>query len=407
MPTGATALLARAVGAGDYERADRVLRHALWLAAVIGALTTLIGIPLATAAIRLYGVETERGGAGRRLSHLAARRERALRAHAGDQRLAARRGRLAHAARHRRDRERGQRRSQLDPDLRSLRRAGVRRSRRRDGVEPGDGVPARRSDPLGCGAAGVAVAGRSSPCVRIALCSAACSRSAGRPRSKAFSSQLASCGSSGWWPATAPRRSPPTAWARPSSRSPSCLEWGSPPPPAPWSASTSATTTPQAATRSGWRATAGALVCLTILGAVIVTLARPAAALVQPRHGGAGPGGSLHLHPGRRLAADGDRVRDGRLAARCRRHLLPAGESSSRGLFICRLIPATMLALGFHAPLGWVWSALVLDYLARGDARRPAVPRRASGRRSGSGRVARRDGARPCFSGLEQEPRPS
>ena len=34
-----------------------MLRHALWLAAVIGALTTLIGIPLATAAIRLYGVE--------------------------------------------------------------------------------------------------------------------------------------------------------------------------------------------------------------------------------------------------------------------------------------------------------------------------------------------------------------
>ena len=35
------------------------------------------------------------------------------------------------------------------------------------------------------------------------------------------------------------------------------------------------------------------------------------------------------------------------------------------GLFVCRLIPATILALGVHAPLGWVWSALVLDYLAR------------------------------------------
>jgi Na+-driven multidrug efflux pump len=35
------------------------------------------------------------------------------------------------------------------------------------------------------------------------------------------------------------------------------------------------------------------------------------------------------------------------------------------GLFVCRLVPATILALGFAAPIGWVWSALVLDYLAK------------------------------------------
>ena len=59
VPTGLTALLARAVGAGDYDRADRVMRHAMWLAAMVGALTTLIGLPLASAAIRLYGVEEQ------------------------------------------------------------------------------------------------------------------------------------------------------------------------------------------------------------------------------------------------------------------------------------------------------------------------------------------------------------
>ena len=53
VPTGLTALLSRAVGAGDLDRADRVMRHALWLAALIGAITTIIGIPLATVAIRL------------------------------------------------------------------------------------------------------------------------------------------------------------------------------------------------------------------------------------------------------------------------------------------------------------------------------------------------------------------
>jgi putative MATE family efflux protein len=57
VPTGLTALLARAVGAGDLDRADRVLRHALWLAGVVSVLTMLAGFPLADLAIRMYGVE--------------------------------------------------------------------------------------------------------------------------------------------------------------------------------------------------------------------------------------------------------------------------------------------------------------------------------------------------------------
>jgi putative MATE family efflux protein len=35
------------------------------------------------------------------------------------------------------------------------------------------------------------------------------------------------------------------------------------------------------------------------------------------------------------------------------------------GLFVFRLIPATLAALVFHAPIQWVWAALVFDYVAK------------------------------------------
>ncbi len=56
-PTGLTAILARAVGARDVRLADAVLRQAIVLATVLAALTTVVGLPFSDWAIRIYGVE--------------------------------------------------------------------------------------------------------------------------------------------------------------------------------------------------------------------------------------------------------------------------------------------------------------------------------------------------------------
>jgi putative MATE family efflux protein len=57
VPTGLTALLARAVGSGDAKLADAALRQGLWLGLGIGVLSTFALLPFTDHAIALYGVE--------------------------------------------------------------------------------------------------------------------------------------------------------------------------------------------------------------------------------------------------------------------------------------------------------------------------------------------------------------
>ncbi len=57
VPTGVIALLARAVGARDDRLADATLRQGLWLGAMLGLVTALIGLPVTRIAIAVYGVE--------------------------------------------------------------------------------------------------------------------------------------------------------------------------------------------------------------------------------------------------------------------------------------------------------------------------------------------------------------
>jgi putative MATE family efflux protein len=57
VPTGLAAILARAVGARDSQLADRVLRQSILLATVLALITTAVGLPLTDFAIAMYGVE--------------------------------------------------------------------------------------------------------------------------------------------------------------------------------------------------------------------------------------------------------------------------------------------------------------------------------------------------------------
>jgi putative MATE family efflux protein len=57
VPTGLTAVIARAVGAGDLTRSDAALRQGIMLATALGALTTLIGLPFTHFSIAIYGVD--------------------------------------------------------------------------------------------------------------------------------------------------------------------------------------------------------------------------------------------------------------------------------------------------------------------------------------------------------------
>jgi putative MATE family efflux protein len=121
---------------------------------------------------------------------------------------------------------------------------------------------------------------------------------------------------------------------------------------------------PDAAARSGWRATAGALLCMSAMGSVIVAGARPIAGLFSRDPavadlvvlfiwilGAVLPLMAVEFALGGALRGAGDTA-------------YPLAVVFT-GLFVCRLVPASALALAAAAPLGWVWGALVLDYLAR------------------------------------------
>ncbi|MGD2207080.1 MAG: MATE family efflux transporter, partial [Anaerolineae bacterium] len=62
--TGATALIARFIGAGEPREADQVLRQAMLLGALIGAIATALGVALAQPAITLLGAQNEVIGLG-------------------------------------------------------------------------------------------------------------------------------------------------------------------------------------------------------------------------------------------------------------------------------------------------------------------------------------------------------
>jgi putative MATE family efflux protein len=363
VPTGLTALLARAVGAGDMERADRVMRHALWLAAAIGTLTTIAGVPLATAALRLYGVEpavVTLGAdylvwllAGNVPFVLTLVISAALRA-AGDSRTPLVTGVVANV---------------VNVALNWVLIYGH------------FGFPA-------LGVRGAAMASSIAMVAQLVI-------------------QLV------WWRSARLRLKPSRERLRPDRdlfRSlikigwPTAIEgllfaagilwfqrlvggYGTEAvaaynvgaailslaflPGMGFAAAASAlvgqhlgNNDPDAATRSGWRATKGALVCLVVLGAVVVALARPAAALFSRDEvvqdlvvlfiyilGAVLPLMAVEYAVGGALRGAGDTF-------------FPLAVVFT-GLFVCRLIPATILALGVNAPLGWVWGALVLDYLAR------------------------------------------
>ncbi len=57
VPTGLAAVLARAVGAGDAERSDAVLRQSILLASALALATTFAGLPFTDFSIAMYGVD--------------------------------------------------------------------------------------------------------------------------------------------------------------------------------------------------------------------------------------------------------------------------------------------------------------------------------------------------------------
>ena len=59
VPTGLTALLARAVGAGDHELADASFKQSLWMSGVLGVVTMVALLPFSYEAIALYGVDAD------------------------------------------------------------------------------------------------------------------------------------------------------------------------------------------------------------------------------------------------------------------------------------------------------------------------------------------------------------
>jgi putative MATE family efflux protein len=59
VPTGVVALLARAVGARNDHLADAALRQGIWLASVLALVTAVVGLPFTDWAIALYGVEAD------------------------------------------------------------------------------------------------------------------------------------------------------------------------------------------------------------------------------------------------------------------------------------------------------------------------------------------------------------
>ncbi len=363
VPTGLTALLARAVGAGDLDRADRVMRHAMWLAAVVGALTTLIGLPLASAAIRLYGVEEQvvTLGAGYLVWLLAGNVpfvltlviSAALRA-AGDSRTPLVAGVIANVV------------NVLFNWILIYGHFGA----------PALGVrgAAMASSLAMVAQLAVQVAWWRSGRLRLKP-----SRERLRPDRALFGSMfkigwptaiegLLFAGGILWFQRLVSGYGTEAVAAYNVGAAILSLAFL---PGMGFAAAASALVgqnlgnhDPGAAARSGWRATGGALICLTLVGSAIVALARPAASLfsrdLEVQNlvvlfiyilGAVLPLMAVEFAVGGALRGAGDTF-------------FPLAVVFT-GLFVCRLIPATVLALGVHAPLGWVWSALVLDYLAR------------------------------------------
>jgi putative MATE family efflux protein len=57
VPTGLAAIVARSVGAGDLSRSDAALRQGILLATLLAVATTVVGLPFTDFAIAIYGVE--------------------------------------------------------------------------------------------------------------------------------------------------------------------------------------------------------------------------------------------------------------------------------------------------------------------------------------------------------------
>lgn len=121
---------------------------------------------------------------------------------------------------------------------------------------------------------------------------------------------------------------------------------------------------PAAATRSGWRSIAGCVAALSLNGAIIIAFAAPLARLfiADPQVvslsvdfiwvlGVSQPLMAVEFAAGGALRGAGD----------TRYPLMVV----FLGLFVFRLIPATLAAYVFGAPIQWVWSALILDYLIK------------------------------------------
>lgn len=121
---------------------------------------------------------------------------------------------------------------------------------------------------------------------------------------------------------------------------------------------------PERAARSGWRSMLGAITAMSLLGAGIIALSEPLArwfiddARVVPLVvdfiwilGAVQPLMAIEFALSGALRGAGD----------TRFPLL----AIFIGLFMCRLVPATLATLVFHAPIQIVWSTLVLDYAAK------------------------------------------
>jgi putative MATE family efflux protein len=363
VPTGVTALLARAVGAGDFDRASRVLRHAIFLAIALGALTTVIGIPLATQAIRLYGAEPAvvELGAGfltwllvGNVPYVLTLVMNAAQRAGGDSRTPLVTGVIANAVNvglnwiliygNLGAPALGVRGAAISSSIAMttqltiqlvLWRGGrmrLRPSRQRERLDPAlvrslftIGWPTAMEGLLF--AAGILwfqrlVSGYGTEAIAAYSVGAAILSLAFLPGMGFNAAAGALVGQ----------------------------HLGN--------------HDPDAAMRAGWRATAGALTCLTVMGSVIVVFAHPAASLFSRDAvvqdlvvlfiyilGAVLPLMAVEYAVGGSLRGAGDTF-------------FPLAVVFT-GLFICRLIPATILALGVHASLGFVWGALVLDYLAR------------------------------------------
>lgn len=363
IPVGLTALLARAVGAGDWRRADAALRQALWLSAALGVLATLILHPFTATALAIYGVESSVvafgsdylawllvGNAPLAVGLVFAT---ALRA-AGDSRT---------------------------PLLTGLLANGVNVFLNWVLIFGNLGAPA-------LGVRGAAIASSTSMLVQLVVLAWLWQsrRLKLRPAGASFRPDRGLCRSLLviGWPAALEGilfhggliwfqrliSAYGTAAIAAYSIGTQILALAF----LPGLGFSAAAGTlvgqhlgdhnPEAAARSGWRSMMGAMLAMTALGIAIIALARPIAGLFtnDPRVIELAVDFIWILGAVQPLMAIEFSITGG---------LRGAGDTFFpltaifTGLFICRLIPATVLAQAFEAPIQLVWSALVLDYLAK------------------------------------------